>query len=71
MLTKSGIDPSDRLPVTLAGRKCVARRYARNIARWWMLEYYEHVKGNDHVRFPGEPVMQRGLMPIAILVGSA
>ena len=34
-----------------------------------MLEHYERVKGNDHVRFPGELAMQQGLMPIAIWLG--
>ena len=65
MLEKAGVQPritALNLPVIV--------RCARNIARWWMLEHHERKKSDRRVCFPGDVSMPRGLVPVAIWLGT-
>jgi len=69
MMEKSGAEKNDLLPGTAGSRHRTAMRCARNIARWWMVEFHERVKKNPRISYPGEVAMPRGLMPIALWLG--
>lgn len=66
MVEKSGVEMSEALPGSVAIRNRAKLRCARNIARWWLFERRERVKGDDTISTPGEIAMPRGLMPIAL-----
>jgi hypothetical protein len=67
MVEKSGVEMVNLEPTSRRHRAMM--RCARNIARWWMFELYEHGGGNDDLNYPGETSMQRGLMPLALWLG--
>ena len=69
MVEKSGADMNDLLPGTTGSRHRMAMRCARNIVRWWMVEFHERAPGNRQLSYPGEVTMPRELMPIALWLG--
>ena len=71
MVEKSGADMNDLLPGTTGSRHRMAMRCARNIVRWWVVEFRERAPGNSQLSYPGEVAMPQGLMPIALYYGSA
>ena len=69
MLGKSGIEDAEGVPEGRVERNRVMLRCARNIARWWWIEHFERVEGNNQISFPGETAMPRGLSPLALWLG--
>src|SRR5258706_16329600 len=69
MVEKAGAETSSILPRSPTIRNCVMLQCALNIACWWLVEYNKWVRGNNRVSFPGEVVMLRGLMPVAMWLG--
>ena len=70
MIEKSGVELSNLLASTAEKRNRAMLKCARNIARWWLFESHERVKTDDRISYPGEIAMQRGLMPIALWLGT-
>lgn len=66
MVEKSGVEMSEALPGSVAIHNRAKLRCARNIARWWLMESRERVKGDKLISFPGKVAMPQGLMPIAL-----
>ena len=68
MIGKSGVEV-EGVAEGRDDRNRVMFRCAQDIAYCWVIEHYERVEGNGSVGFPGEVVMPRGLMPLALWLG--
>ena len=66
---KSGDEEAEGVPEGCDDHNRVMLRCAQNIARWWMIDHHKRVEGNVRVSFPGDVVMPRGLVPLALWFG--
>lgn len=65
MLEKAGLSTNLSPSWKMATVRC-----AKNIARWWMMEHHERRRNSTRICFPGDVSMPRGLVPVAVWLGT-